>query len=140
VLSLDGDREVDHLVCPGCGREYDRILGFLLRDGMARAIYRAALHGHDDPARETWIDVPFDDDWGDPEQTKRVSLACRIGVFDGQVEPAAALVTAGLAYPQPGTFGRRLTRDDALRSPLLEEFWEVVDWVLTNDPDVAART
>jgi hypothetical protein len=140
VFALDGDRDVSHHVCPGCGREYDRVLGFLLPDGNARAVYRAALHGHDDPQRETWIEVTFDDDWSDPDQTHRVSLACRVGLFDGEIRPAAALVTAGVAYPEPGTFGRRLTRVEALASPLLEEFWEVVDWVLTHDPDVASRT
>jgi hypothetical protein len=111
------------------------VVGFLLRDGDAFAIYRAALHGHDE-AKETWIDGTLDTDWDDPSQADRVSFGCRVGVFDGQSEPAAALVTAGLAYPEAGTFGTRLTRDAALAHPRLSEFWELVDWVLTEDPDV----
>ena len=139
MLRLDGDRDVTPLTCTRCGRQYLRIVGFLLRDGDATAIYRAALHGHDDD-HETWIDVTFESDWDDPELTNRVSFGCRVGQFEGASEPAASLVTAGLAYTDVLTFGVRLARDEALVHPRLREFWEVVDWVLTEDMDVERHT
>jgi hypothetical protein len=114
------DREVTHHTCPGCSREYDRVIGFLLRDGDARAIYREALHGHDDEL-ESWIDFTFDGIWSEPVQTIRISLGCRVGLFAVASESAAALVSVGLAYPEGGMFGARLTRDQALVHPLLPE-------------------
>lgn len=63
---------------PGRCRTYERITGFVHRDADAYAIYRAALHGHDDD-REAWIDVTLDNNWDDEAQAGRVSMACRSG-------------------------------------------------------------
>ena len=138
MFSLDGDRSVTQASCKHCGRDYRRIVGFVLNGGDAYAIYRAALHRHDD-ANESWLDVTMDSDWEDPAQTHRVSFGCRVGRF-GNPEPAASLVPAGLAYSDPGTFGLRLNRGEALAHPRIGDFWAVVDWVLVNDLDVERHT
>ena len=31
-------------------------------------------------------------------------------------------------------FGRKLTRDEALAHPRLQEFWDCVDWLMLADP------
>ena len=89
-----------------------------------------------DDDRDAWIDVTLDSDWDDPSETGRVSMACRVGRFDGNAEPAASLVAAGMAYPDATTFGQRLSREEALEHPELPEFWEVVDFLLHNDSDL----
>ena len=45
----------------------------------------------------------------------------------------AAVVTGGAAFPDSLNFGRKLTRDEALVHPLLNDFWAVVDHILSHD-------
>ena len=53
----------------------------------------------------------------------------------GQVGPQASLVPAGRPYSDP-IFGRKLTREEALAHPWLDNYWSVVDFILTEDPIV----
>lgn len=135
VLTVDDERQVRSETCRDCGRNYQRIVGFVYRDGDAHAIFRAELHGHDDD-REAWIDVTLDSDWEDPSEAGRVTIGWRVGRFGNNAEPAASLVQSGVAYPDATTFGQRLSRDQALQHPNLGDFWEVVGFLLTNDPDL----
>lgn len=83
-----------------------------------------------------FIDAVFSDTWGEGS-VDRVSFGCRVGPVDGQDEPAASLVEAGLAHPDSDFFGDRLTRARALEHARLAEFWELVDHVLRHDHVVA---
>jgi hypothetical protein len=48
-------------------------------------------------------------------------------------EPAATLVQAAEPYGSSPIWGQKLTRQGALVHPRLQEFWEIVDYVLVAD-------
>lgn len=140
-LTLDADRGVRTEPCPSCGDSYRCIVGFVLRDGAPYAVYYAALHGHDDPT-ETWIDVTFSEVGPDapPDGGVRTTFACRLGGRGNDERIGAALVDSGLAHEGAASFGKRLTRDEALGHRQLEQFWAVVDLLLEADPDIHEHT
>jgi hypothetical protein len=48
-------------------------------------------------------------------------------------------VPAAAAYSQSPFWGIKLSRDEALAHPRIDEFWEIVDYVLLTDPVVHAH-
>ena len=108
--------------------------GFLNRNDVAAAVYFAALHDHGGD-REAWIDVILGT-FGSGDSTDHVTFGCRVGPVPGQDEPAAWLVLGAIPYGDSPIWGEKLARDEALRHPWLSQFWEVVDFVLVQDPDV----
>jgi hypothetical protein len=107
---------------------------FVLKDGGARAVCYAALHHHDG-TREAWLDLVIGT-WGEGQVTDHVTFGCRVGPIENQEEPAASLVSAAIPYGDSPIFGAKLSRDEALAHSWLSEFWEMVDFILINDPDV----
>lgn len=112
-----------------------RVTGFLLRDGDAYAIYFASCYHHD--GHEVWIDAVFAATW-DEDVADRYTFGCRVGAIDGG-EVAATMVDAAAVRDDSAMFGHRLSRDEGLAHAQRDEFWELVDHVLVNDPDVAAH-
>lgn len=137
MLSLDPERSVRDADCAKCGRREKRVKLFVLRDGNAYAVCFASLHDHAGAA-VAWLDVIFGT-WSEDQASDHVTFGCRVGPVEGQVDPAASLVTAAQPFADRPIFGRKLTRDQALRHPGLGEFWSVVDHVLVNDADVHAH-
>jgi hypothetical protein len=45
----------------------------------------------------------------------------------GQAEPAATTVPAAAAYSRSPFWGVKLSRDQALAHPRIDEFWQIVD-------------
>lgn len=127
-FSFDGDPQVRGARCETCGDPHDTVTGFVLRDGDAHAVYFATWYPHQ---QEAYIDVvlgTFEDDGHD-----RVTFGCRIGHVDSQRAPAASLVQAGRTLSDSPEWGQRLERSAALGHPRLDDFWEVVDWLVLND-------
>ena len=110
------------------------VKGFVYRDDVPYAIYFAACHAHGH-IREAWIDLVLgtfgEDDWSD-----HVTFGVRVGPVEGQVEPAATLVQAAIPYGDAPIFGTKLSREEGLAHPRLEECWEVIDFVLLEDATV----
>jgi hypothetical protein len=128
-MDLDlSDREVIRVRCPDCGREYDRVVVFVARDGDAYAIASVVCHGHED--REVWIDVTFGS-WVEPFDD-HVSLSCRVSA-----EGAGAVDALVASRGEADHYGQRLTRDEALAHARLDDLWEVVDAVVTEVPEAA---
>jgi hypothetical protein len=130
TLSFDGEPKVDHRRCDDCGGEHESAVGFVLRDGDAYAVYWAAWYPHEN---EAWIDVILGS-WQEPDFPDNVTFGCRIGNVEGQEAPACSLVPAGKIRSDTAMFGRKLDRQAALNHPWLPAFWEVVDWLMLNDP------
>jgi hypothetical protein len=130
-LEIDSDRQVNEFACQECGEPIQRVTGFILRDQDAYAVFFASCYHHD--GHEAWIDVIFSPTWADGVDD-RETFGCRVGPITGQAEPGASLATGGAAFRDSKTFGRKLTRDQALSHPRLTDFWEVVDHVLVHDP------
>ena len=127
-MALDlSDREVLRLRCDACGREYDRVVIFVMQDGTAHAVVSAVCHGHGD--REVWLDATFGS-WVEPF-ADHVTMSCRVSQAGaGLVDPLVA--SAGNA----DYYGRRIRRDEALRHPRLPSLWTLLDEVLTGVPEV----
>jgi len=123
------DREVQSLTCPKCGGDYKRVVIFAMSDGDAYSVVSVVCHGH--PHEEIWLDATFGS-WEEPFGD-HVTFSCRVssagaGLVDGPVASAGSA-----SY-----FGRFLKREDALTHQRLSEFWEVVDLVVVEDPEVAS--
>jgi hypothetical protein len=66
---------------------------------------------------------------GDP-----VTFGCLYSPIPGQSNPAFSLIRAAHWYPDNDDFGRKLSRDEALAHPLLDDFWLVVDILVDETP------
>lgn len=130
-LSFDEQPTILEKDCAGCGRHYPLIKGFIARDGVAAAITFTALHTHDGE-REAWIDAILGT-FGDDTADDHLTFGCRVGPVANSDEPAATLVQAAEPYGGSPIWGQKLTREGALAHPRLQEFWEIVDYVLVAD-------
>ena len=130
TFAFDGDPLVDRRRCPDCGNEHESVTGFVLKDGSAHAVYYADWHPH---AKEAYVDVVLGS-WEEPDYPGQVTFGCRLGHVDEQSPPAASLVTGGANRSDDALFGTKLDREAALAHPMLSEFWEVIDWLVVNDP------
>lgn len=130
TFSFSEDSTVDRRRCPDCGSEHESVTGFVSRDGSAYAVYYADWYPH---ANEAYVDVVLGP-WQEPEYPDQVTFGCRLGPVEGQDGPAASLVTGGASKSDHPLFGTKLDREAALAHPMLREFWEVIDWLVVNDP------
>ncbi|GAA2741774.1 hypothetical protein GCM10009868_09090 [Terrabacter aerolatus] len=128
TLSLDFTSRDEAQECPDCGGRR------LAHDGVALGLpdglhARFSAFEYDHAAPEVFVEVTFGRTHRGafhPDET----FAARYGSVEGLHEPACSLVTGGLVAPPDAPLGRRLTRDEALLHPRLDQFWEVNDLVL----------
>jgi hypothetical protein len=128
-LAFDPERSVDQYDCDDCGAPYRLVRGSLTSSGEPHAMFFAACHNHDG-VRDVLIDVILDPP-GDP-----VTFGCRVGPAPDEDDPVATLVEAAESYEDDPEWGTKLTREQALADPRLPEFWDVVDYVLIQDPTI----
>ena len=137
VLAFDSPQPAEERRCDHCGRSYLLVRAFITRDGDAYAIVFAACHVHDGE-REAWIDVILGT-FSSDDASDHVTFGARAGPVAGQPDPAATAVPAAAAYSQSPFWGIKLSRDEALAHPRIDEFWEIVDYVLLTEPVVHAH-
>lgn len=133
TLGLEFIVRDDEQQCPDCGGRRVCHAGTVegLPDGLA-ARFRAYEYDHAEP--EVFVEVTFG-------RTRVVgfrpdeTFAARYGAVDGQHEPACSLVPGGMTAPPQARLGRRLTREEALEHPRLDQFWAVNDLVLERLAD-----
>ena len=125
--SFDGAVAIETVTCQRCGASHLVSTGWVLDHGDAHAVYYADTH----PATsEVFVEVIIDTSWDTPS-THRVVFACRFGPIEGSA-PASSIMTP--LRPQTDFSGRALDRGEALAHPWIDDFWEVCDWILYNDP------
>ncbi len=129
------ERQTRQYACGCCDAPIERSWNFVHRDGNAHAVYFANSYHHRDHPHETWIDVILGT-WGTGSTEDHVTFGCRVGPVEGSPQPAATLVQACMDGSGSDIHGVQLSREDGLTHPRLPEFWQVVDFVLANDPDV----
>lgn len=128
-LSFD-ERRVKKARCPRCRRDYEFVTGLVLKKGTAYAIYHAACHGH--PGHEVWADVILGTWTGDGPFHDHVTFGCHVhGDGAGAVDAPVAI------DPGPMT-GELLSREQALNHPRIQELWAIVDFMVVEDPSIAA--
>lgn len=125
------ERTVRNTSCAACGRSFQHVTGFINDEGGAYAVYFAACHAH--PEDEAQIDVVLGT-WGaDPPVDDHLTFSCRLRP-EGAMAVDATIATSADAP----SLGRRLTRDEALRHPKAEAFWDVIDFLAESDPAIRA--
>lgn len=126
-MSLDlSEREVATAHCDGCGRDYDKFVVFATRDGDAYAVVGGACHGHGD--HEVWLDVTFGS-WEEPYDDHVTMSCCVMREGSGAVD--AVVVGKGEA----DCFGRKLTREETLAHPRVDELWALGDAIKREVPE-----
>jgi hypothetical protein len=104
---------------------------FVTDAGTARAVVFAACHSHERQS-EAWLDIAIGS-FVEPDFDDQVTFSCRVRedgatLFDG-------LVAAEGRAP---FFGKKLTAEEAAQHSSLGKMWDIVDYVVTSDPTVAA--
>jgi hypothetical protein len=136
ALSMDANhRQQREYMCPCCQAPIQRTSNVVNRDGTMAALYFASSYHHRDQPHETWIDAILGT-WDGDDVSDHVTFGCRVGPIEGQEEPAATLVEACLDGSGGPVHGQLLSREAGLAHPRLAEFWQVVDFVLAEDPVV----
>jgi hypothetical protein len=134
-LTFSGDRQVRQFPCQCCESTVDRTLAQLDSDGVMRAVYYASCYHHAEGG-EVYFDIMIGG-WGTGDPGDRVTFGCRWGAVEGHDEPMCSLTTGGEVFEDSALFGTKLDRPAALNSPLLPEFWQMVDFLVLHDPVVA---
>jgi len=122
------DRTVASQTCPNCGEVYDLAQGFVTDEATIHAAYSAMCHGH--PAHTAWIDVVVGrimESEGDSNRT----FACEL-----RADGAMAIDAPQTRPAPPASWGRQLSRSEALADESVSLFWAVVDAISEQDESV----
>ncbi|MCY4725141.1 hypothetical protein NYO98_02545 [Nocardioides sp. STR2] len=130
ALAIEASPPISEHTCDHCSQPFRRVQGYVYREGHAYAVYIASCYHHD--GHEVFIDCVFSPTWDDDEDD-RLTFGCRVGPVAGQSDPGATLVAGAAAFTDRPFFGRKLSREEGLKHPLLGEFWALVDHVLVHD-------
>lgn len=133
-LALDGESTIERSTCGECGAEFLLVKSFVLNAEGPHAIAFTALHHHQ--GSEAWMDVVFGSFEADSPHDDRITFGCRVGAVEGSREPGATAVDAAIPYRDSPTFGHKLSREEALAHARLQDFWETVDFLLTDEPTI----
>jgi hypothetical protein len=127
------DTEVTSTTCDCCGAVRKVVRAFVGDDEKTVAAVLAYCYPpHFDEPSEIWVDAILGT-WGDHQVDDHVTFGCRFGQLDGDEREACTLTDAAPDSGPSPIFGQRLTREQALGHPRLNEFWTVVDVVFTTD-------
>lgn len=137
TLTLDVWGKPKRQRCCDCGGQRIFYSGDVNDDSGTIAVFMTWLYDHD-AGREVFTDGIFGT-WGEDEMNDHVTFGSRTGPVEGSDHPASSLVTGGEMGPDDDLIGQKLTREDALRHPLLPRFWEVNDLILNEIPGVHAH-
>lgn len=134
-LVFSGERHVRQFPCQCCNSVVDRTWANLSEAGVDRAVFYASCYHHA-VGGEVFFDIVIGT-WGTGDFSDHVTFGCRWGAVEGHDQPMCSLTTGGKVFGDNALFGTKLDRAAALASPLLPEFWGMVDFLLLNDPVVA---
>lgn len=131
AFSFDADRTVRQQRCPGCGREFEHVVAFVMNDGNAFAIYHAQCHDHGGAAAPAaWLDITIGS-WDEPAFDDQATVSVRVS------EDGAGFVDAPVVTEASGPqHGRKLSRVEAMADSRAEDLWRLVDFVVAEDPTV----
>jgi hypothetical protein len=137
VVSLVIDpesRQIRQFVCDCCNAQAQRTWAEMYDDAtdQAVAVYYVSCYRHDDGVREAWIDAIVGT-WGEDTVNDHVTFGCRVGPVSDSPDPAASLVNGGEVAPDSPIFGQKLSREEGLAHPRIDDFWTIVDTILEHD-------
>ena len=138
MLSLELGNEVANLACGCCGKPFKSVNGFIKKDNWAYSVYFASLQtGHDEICVGLTISIGkwWDDSNAAVQQREWVYM---------RVWPSETGSGFEVRLEEPDSsrhadnesLGKRLTSEDARKSPHLDDFFAVSDFIIDNDPAV----
>jgi hypothetical protein len=134
MFSLELAEEISNITCDCCGERFKSVCGFIKKDDDAYSVYFATLYtGHNDIAMDLTLSIGK---WWDD-----TALDQRHWIFL-KVEPSAENFNMRIEQPEGSRhkdfrpLGIALSRDEALSSPLKDDFFAVADYVVAEDPAV----
>jgi hypothetical protein len=135
-FALELGPEIANIICDHCGHSFRSVHGFIKKDDWAYSIYFATLRtGHDEI--EAGLTVSIGKWWDDSDS----AVAERSWVYM-RVWPSESGSGFEMRIEEPEAsrhinfrnLGKKLTSDEARKSPLLNEFFAVADYAIDNDP------
>jgi hypothetical protein len=127
----------DARTCPDCAGDRVIYTGEIGTDEATVAVFGAFLYDH--PGNpEVYVDATFGTFGSDDEAAyaDHVTFGSRTGSLDEHPHFGCTLVTGGEMAPEAAFFGHRLTREEALAHPRLQEFWSVNDVILAGVDEI----
>jgi hypothetical protein len=129
ILHPDGDANVG--TCPDCGNATRSVWGRISQSGAGRAMYFIRwTDGH--PERGALIVVSIGR-WGEnAKPSDRVCMAfeCRMG----SDRPGFMVIDASaVPWAQRELLGQKLSREDALKNPVLQQVFGILDYLAEHD-------
>ena len=121
--------------CEDCGGERVIYTGEVRGQESTLAVFWAFLYDHLGD-REVFIDATFGT-WGEAESSDdHVTFGSRTGQVEQHPHIASSLVTGAESADDDPRYGQKLTREQALVHPRVDEFWMLNDMVLTEVAEV----
>ena len=134
MLTVELGDEVSNLLCPCCGKPYKSVCGFISKNSDAYSMYFATLQsGHEEICVGLTLSIGkwWDDDALDERHWILLTIRPTPTDFGMRVDEPESSSHANFK-----PLGIALTRAQALESPLKEQFFEVADFIVENDPAV----
>jgi hypothetical protein len=135
VLTIEVGEGIRWSACAKCGRETQYVHGYVYDEGTPLAVYHASLpHGHVGDRARFLVSIGDWDESSSAVQRERATIDVRLIPKEVQM---------GFADPDPGEelmseLGRRISRSEALASPLKARYFDVCGLVCREDPRVRA--
>jgi hypothetical protein len=117
--------------CECCGNRTTTLLRFVHKDGDAYAVYYASFtEDHPDLAVQAIVSVG---DWGEDSSPKdRSAFALRFRHTEDQYQ-IEVIDAADSPWREAETIGRKLSRDEALEHPRLQDVFHITDHIFADD-------
>ena len=134
--SLETGEYIYRLTCKCCGKEKNRVWGFVSKNGDAHAVYYALLNVTEEEPR-VGLTLSVGPWWEGTDQLRRSWVHL-------DVWPEEDGIHMNIRDPKESNFypwekgGTGLTREEAKLSSVIQEIWSVADFVADTDPAVSS--
>jgi predicted enzyme related to lactoylglutathione lyase len=134
TYAFDSPSEIMSMPCPECGGTYQMVRSMLTRNGVFEVVVYTSMHDHGSPSLT--FDVIFGT-WGTDGHTDHVTLGAELTWPQGASEPAGEYTNAAEPFADSPVWGHRVSAAEAPNHPLRHDLWEVVEFILDHEDEVA---
>jgi hypothetical protein len=136
TLTLELGEELSDIGCEQCGGTHKSAYGFVYKAGDAYGVYFATLHtGHAEPS--VGLTLSIGKWWDDNAVDERSWIFLNVWTDDAAYR--MGLLDPSLSHHRNYKgLGNPLNREEALKNSLRDDFFEVTDFIVENDPAVTS--
>jgi hypothetical protein len=133
-FEIDLSTRMNSFKCPHCGEQSITVWGSVAKDNSAHAVYFANLMtGHEEASARISISIGG---WGEKEgKDERVWVFIEVRPTTDNCEMMVRDLEESIYFGKD-LLGRGMSRQEALKSDLLDDFFSVADHIVANDPAV----